>query len=230
MSRTGSLSADLTTFDGRTLVNPPEDLFVDSADVAARLGLSTALAAQLIVSEWATRLTARHRDRVISGDVENIPISQLGHALGVTTPVPMSARAGRRLMMARAGLERLEQVPLIDPAPMDYLHVRLGPGTMERAAGRRVIHGVHASFTDAELIAAATTAVPISGQQSWIGMPLVASISGFVAVTGRITAAERTARRTDFRIDPDDETVRQAFADGRVPLEGGSRAAVVHRG
>lgn len=225
--RTAALSANFSAYEGRPLVYPPQDLFADAAEVAQTLGVTPLLATQIILSEWGTRVQANERQRMVAEDVGDLPITQLGEALGVGIPVPMCVRAGKRLLMSRAALEAIAKLPMVDQPGETYLNIRLSPGTSDVSGSRRRVRGVHANFTDSEIEASATTSISVSDPAMWIGKPLVASVAGLVVFAGRILGYDRHGRRTNFRVDTEDSSVRGTFANARIPVLGGGTVVAV---
>lgn len=208
---------DLETFAGRALAVPLPDEWVPVRSVAERLGLTQSLATQLMVSELAG-------DRLIAD-----PASSTCGAEGASDVRPWVIRSASRLLMPRAGLERLENVPRVEGVLGRYINVRLGPGTQSiipEDRAQRPYLGFHRVFTERERYAAATRWWFFRNAEEWIGAPFVASLAGFVTLAGRIEAVEDCPwmDAVGFSVDTRDGEVCRAFSGRRIPVHHGGPA------
>ncbi len=185
-----------TTFAGRSIAVPAAPGFRSIQEIAADLEITHALSTQLCLSEWAQRV---------------VPDPQHDR---------WCYRVGERLIMPTEGVQALVDVETVDPTDIDYLNVRVGPATADATEDPRLFQGVHASLSEGELYDAVTRWWPVTNEAEWVGKLFVASIAGFVVLTGRITGAEksRTTQRVAFEVDTDDAEAREHFAGKRIPV------------
>lgn len=207
----------LETFAGRALAVPLPDEWVPVSSVAERLGLTQSLATQLMVSELAG-------DRLIADPATSTPGAE-----GMSGARPWVIRSASRLLMPRSGLERLENVPLAEDVPGRYINVRLGPGTrsvLPEDRAQRPYLGFHRVFTERERYAAATRWWFFRNAGKWIGAPFVASLAGFVTLTGRIESVEDCPwmDAVGFSVDTSDGDACRAFSGRRIPVHHGGPA------
>ncbi|MGP5268576.1 hypothetical protein ACTXLV_16630 [Brachybacterium alimentarium] len=205
------LSPDLSTFAGRPLAVPLPDGWASTGTVMDRLGLTQSLATQLMVSELAGDLAVRE-------------------SAAETSEETWVIRAGSKLLMPHHGLDLLADVPLAGEAPGPYINVRLGPGTLtDKPDDPRQYVGFHRAFTEPERYDAATEWWYFTRIEDWIGSPFVASLAGFVTLTGRIAGATRhpTRELVSFDVDTADEHACRTFSGTRIPVHPGGPALKV---
>lgn len=219
-----TFSPDLTSFAGRLLAASLVDDWVSTRAVTEQLGLTQSLAAQLMVSELAGDLAdGPTRD---SGDGS----ADRAAARGDEPAPAWVIRSGSKLLMPRSGLDLLSNVSWVDADPGPYINVRLGPGTLpDRPEDSRTYLGFHRILTAQERYDAATRWWYFTRMTEWSGRPFVASIAGFVTLTGRIERVVPHPSRdvVAFEVDVSDEHARQVFAGRRIPVHPGGPALKV---
>lgn len=194
----------LTSFAGRSLVAPVEDDWASVSDVSRELGLTRSLAMQLMISEVA----------------RNFLTTTDGSSSKAVS------RSGSKLFIPRALLEALKRVPQAESERVPYINVRLGPGTLNDRPGTRKFLGYHYQFSDRETYDGATYWWYFRQIDDWEGHAFVASIAGFVTLSGRIIRIiHHPARdRVRFTVDTEDSEVTGIFHSRRIPVHPGGPA------
>lgn len=190
------VGSGFATFGSRDIAFPAASGFHSIQEISADLDITHALSTQLCLSEWAQRVVTDPRhDR-------------------------WCYKVGERLIMPSQGVQALAAVENVDPTDVDYLNVRVGPATRDETEDSRAFQGVHASLTDRELYDAVTRWWPVTNHTDWIGRFFVASIAGFVVLTGRIAGAEKSAKtqRVAFDVDTQDPEAMERFSGKRIPV------------
>lgn len=199
--RRGTIGDAFTTFADRALAFPPPILELAGVrEVAETLGINYQLAGQVMVSEWA-----------------------LHHLPGREAEQWCHVR-DQSLFIPHEGLDALAGVPAADEDGVDYLNVRVGPGTIDanpEFSGRRYL-GAHPRFTADELYHATTRYWPVASPEEWVGKLFVASLGSFVVLTGRITDVAWRGVRIAFEVDVDDAEAVERFRDRRVRVHPGT--------
>ncbi len=209
MSQARSLiGPGFATFAERRIAVPAAPGYSGIQEIGSRLDISHALATQLTLSEWPARL------------IED------GHSRR------WCFRVGERLIMPTEGLDALASVGQVVPSGIDFINVRVGPGTISEPPhdvderGRSYL-GVHASFTDEELESAVTRWWQVTRPEEWVGRAFVASLAGFVVYSGRITGVDSiVVNREDgyrrhlcrFEVDTTDAVCQELFTGKRIPV------------
>lgn len=197
------------TFAEREIAVPAAPGYSGIQEIGSRLGISHALATQLALTEWPARLIeSANSDR------------------------RWCFKVGERLIMPTEGLDALAAVEEVIPEGVDFINVRVGPGTLStpeldvEGETRRYL-GVHASFSESELREAVSRWWQVTHPDEWVGKFFVASIAGFVVYAGRIRAVETTSNQRDggyrrnlcsFDVDVDDPVARELFDGKRIPV------------
>lgn len=216
MSQARSLvGPGFASFAGRPIAVPAASGYVGIQEISSHLNISHALGTQLALSEWCARL--------IDGGSER----------------RWCYRVGERLVVPTEGLEALAAVPASNMSGIDFINMRVGPGTLAGAeesdipGESREFVGVHSSFNTTQLTDAVTRWWQVTRPEEWEGKAFVASLAGYVVLCGRITSwsmhtldsrdGSGPRRLTRFEVDVDDSDILERFEGRRIPVfRGGS--------
>lgn len=209
MATRSTFDSQLESFAGRRLSTTIPDAWASLSDVEQELGLTRSLAMQLMVAGVARRYTARN---------SQFQMDQ-----------PYVIRSGSRLFIPRSDLSILRNLPFARAADLAYINVRLGPGTENDRLGSRQYVGYSIEFTGSEAYEAATHWWYFRDIDDWCGRFFVASVAGFVTLTGRIEQVihHPTRDRVKFSVDTTDSHARAAFESKRIPVHKGGPALKV---
>jgi hypothetical protein len=206
MATRSTFDGQLESFAGRRLSTTIPDAWASLAEVEQEIGLTRSLAMQLMIAGVARRYAAHE------------PRPHLNS--------PYVIRSGSRLFIPRSDLDALRNVPFAQASEVAYINVRLGPGTINDRPGPRKYLGYSIEFTATEAYEAATHWWYFRDIDNWCGRYFVASVAGFVTLTGRIEHVihHPTRDRVKFDVDITDDQARETFENQRIPVHRGGPA------